>query len=482
MEYSVQSIPLILIACSSFLAFILCVLIAKTLQPGKQKSLPPGNLGLPLLGQTIEFLRAHKSNTSKDWIEEKVKKYGPVFKTSLMGCPTVVLTGQAGNRFVFQSDDSTITNKQPISLSRIIGKKNILELTGEDHKRMRGAIMQFLKPEALQKLVGRMDSVIQQHFLDCWEGKEFITVLPLMKTITFQIACDLLFSLTDTKERQILGTDFTEAMKGVWSFPLDLPGTTFRSGLNARSRICKRLTSLLQVRRGELQQEKSSPDQDLMSTMLTMRDENGGALTEEDIIDNMIAVMAAGHESTCTLLVHLVRLLALNPDIYQNIMQEQRHILLRKNPSEHLQWVDVQKMKYTWKVAQETLRLIPPAFGGFRKVMKDIEFGGYAIPKGWQLFWAASSTHMDEEIFTEPNKFDPSHFSTRLPPYTFIPFGGGHRICPGYDFTKMEIVIYLHHLVLNYKWSLMDPKEKIECEPMPLPAMGLPIKLEAMHE
>ncbi|XP_059076556.1 taxane 10-beta-hydroxylase-like [Cryptomeria japonica] len=233
MEYSVESIPLVLTVCSSFLAFIIFFLIEKTLQLRGQKNLPPGNLGLPLIGQTIEFLRAHKSNTGKDWIKEKVKKYGPVFKTSLMGCPTVVLTGQEGNRFVFESDESTITNKQRISVSRIIRKKNILELTGEDHKRMRGAIMQFLKSEALQKL----------------------------------IACD-------PKERQILGTDFSEAIKGVWSFPLDLPGTTFRSGLNARSRICKRLSSLLQVRREELQKGKSSPDKDLMSTMLTMTEEN----------------------------------------------------------------------------------------------------------------------------------------------------------------------------------------------------------------
>ncbi|GLJ25600.1 hypothetical protein SUGI_0490420 [Cryptomeria japonica] len=177
MEYSVESIPLVLTVCSSFLAFIIFFLIEKTLQLRGQKNLPPGNLGLPLIGQTIEFLRAHKSNTGKDWIKEKVKKYGPVFKTSLMGCPTVVLTGQEGNRFVFESDESTITNKQRISVSRIIRKKNILELTGEDHKRMRGAIMQFLKSEALQKLVGRMESAIQKHFLDCWDGKEFITVL-----------------------------------------------------------------------------------------------------------------------------------------------------------------------------------------------------------------------------------------------------------------------------------------------------------------
>ncbi|KAH9310995.1 hypothetical protein KI387_026030 [Taxus chinensis] len=481
MESAMDATSLVFIVFSTLLGTVLFVLIVKTVKSGegKEKNLPPGNLGLPVIGQTFEFLSAYKSNTAKDWIEEKVSKYGSVFKTSIMGCPTVVLTGQAGNRFIFQSDCNTITNKQPISVSRIVGKKNILELTGEDHKRMRGAIMQFLKPEALQKFVGRMESVIQHHFLDCWEGKECITVLPLMKTLTFHVACDLLFSLKASEETEMLRKDFTEGGKGVWALPFNLPGTAFHAGLIARSRICKRLSSLLQVRRKDIEQGMSSPDQDLMSSMLSMRDENGVALTEDEIIDNMIAVMSAGHETTCSLLVHLVRLLSLNPNVYENILQEQMEVLAGKNSDEPLKWEDIQKMKYTWKVAQETLRLTSPVFGGFRKVMKDIEFAGYSIPKGWQLFWAATSTHMNGEIFNEREKFDPSHFDKFNPPYSFTAFGGGARICPGYDFARMETVIYLHHLVLKYKWSLMDPHERVTCEPMPLPVTGLPIMLHA---
>jgi len=87
---------------------------------------------------------------------------------------------------------------------------------------------------------------------------------------------------------------------------------------------------------------------------------------------------------------------------------------------------------------------------------------------------------MNEEIFKEPNKFDPSRFDRPIPPYNFVPFGGGRRVCPGYEFTKLETLIYMHHVVCNYKWCVVDPDESFICTPAPTPVMGLPIKLQSV--
>ncbi|KAH9311011.1 hypothetical protein KI387_026046 [Taxus chinensis] len=473
------SSTLFAILSTALASTLLVFIISKIVKTGNGKKLPPGSLGLPLIGETLQFLSAYRSHKSKDWVKKRVAKYGPVFKTSLMGSPTVIVTGQAGNRFLFHNDGHRILNKQPKNFTRIFGESGIGELAGEEHKRIRGAIMQFMKPEALQKFVGRIESVIQQHFADCWEGKDIITVMPLMKKLTFQVACDLFFSLSDSAERETLANEFNTAVKGIWSVPLDLPGTAFRKAFEARSRVSQRLSLLLDVRRKEIEQGKASPRQDLMSCLLTMKDENDKPLTEEEILDIVVVVMIAGHDTTYNLLTHLVRGLALNPDIYQNILQEQTLVLEGKQPNEPLTWEDLRKMKYTWKVAQETLRLFPPIFGGFRKANEDVEYQGYTIPKGWQLFWETSSTHWNEEIFKEPHKFDPSHFDTQVSRYVFTPFGGGPRICPGYDFAKIETMIFLHHLVTKWKWTLVDPNEKIMCDPTPTPVMGLPINLQA---
>ncbi|GLJ28364.1 hypothetical protein SUGI_0558120 [Cryptomeria japonica] len=461
----------------TFLAFLVVVILAKNVRKGRVKNLPPGSLGLPLIGQTLEYVSAKESNKTKEWIEEKVAKYGPVFKTSLMGCPTVVVTGQAGNKFLLQNDYSIITNKKPITSSRIIGRKSLFELGVEDHKRMRGALMQFMKPEALQKFVGRMESVILEHFANCWEGNESITVWPLMKKVTFHVASNLLFSLKDSKERERLGKELNTAVKGLQSLPLDFPGTAFNRALKARSHIYERLSLLLETRRKEIETGEASPYQDLMSCMLNMKDENDKTLTEEEIIDNTILVMIAGHDTTSVLLTHLIRMLALHPHIYQNILQEHKDVLIGKPPNEPLRWEDIQKMRYTWKVALETLRMVPPIFGLFKRATKDVQYEGYTIPKGWQLYCGAS-THWSDEVFKEPLKFDPAHFDGVIPSNNFIAFGGGPRICPGYDFSKIETIIFIHHLVSKYTWSIIED-EKINGNPFPIPVMGLPIKLKA---
>ncbi|GLJ24946.1 hypothetical protein SUGI_0477440 [Cryptomeria japonica] len=445
---------------------------------GRGKNIPPGSVGLPIIGETLQFLRAYREFRHKEWIQERITKYGPVFKTSLMGSPTVVLTGEAGNRFLLQIDYNIMITKQPKSVSRIVGRTNILELCGDEHKRMRSAVMRFLKPDVLKKNVGKTDAFLRQHFAECWEGKESIIVLPLMRQLAFKFACHLVCGLSDTNEREALRQDFLTAIKGMWSLAWNIPGTTFSRSLKARHRIIKRLSLIMEVRKQELQQGKASPQQDLLSCLLTMEDDGDvKALTEEEIMDNIIALLIAGHDTTATLLTHIVRTLALHPNIYQNVLDEQMKIVAEKPPNESLTWEDMQKMKYTWKVAQETARLTPPLVGGFRKAIKDVEYEGYTIPKGWQLFWVTSTTHMDDEIFKNAKAFDPAHFDKAIPPFSYTAFGGGSRFCPGYDFAKLEVIVFVHHLVCKYKWSLVNPDEKIIGNRMPIPAMGLPIKL-----
>ncbi|GLJ12634.1 hypothetical protein SUGI_0194940 [Cryptomeria japonica] len=275
---------------------------AKT-EKGKGLPLPPGKLGFPVIGETYQFLRAYKEFKAKEWVEERVSKYGSVFKTSLMGRRTVVLTGQEGNRFLFQNE-------------------------------------------------GRW-----------WE--------------------------------------FETLLNGVCYLPLDFPGTTFRKVSNARRRICKQLVGIIEGRKVEIAKGRASPEQDLLSCLVCMRDENGQPLTEEEVIDNLIVGMLAGHDTTSTLVTHLVRMLALHSEFYQNFLQEQTQFLLGKEPNELLRWEDIQKMKYSWMVAQETLRLVPPFFCSFKKVTQVIEYKGYTIPNEWQIFWVTSSTHMSEDIFKE---------------------------------------------------------------------------------
>ncbi|KAJ7960753.1 Cytochrome P450 [Quillaja saponaria] len=91
------------------------------------------------------------------------------------------------------------------------------------------------------------------------------------------------------------------------------------------------------------------------------------------------------------------------------MVAQQQEIAKSKASGESQTWEDLAKVKYTWRVAVENLRMVPPVFGGFRKDLIYIEYDGYLIPKGWQIFWVAPMTHMESSIFPEPSKFDPKY-------------------------------------------------------------------------
>lgn len=436
--------------------------------------LPPGSLGVPIIGQSINLLWAMRANTADEWVQKRIRKYGSISKLSLFGKPTVFISGQAANKFVFTSN--TINSSQPKSLSKILGDRCLIELNGQDHKRVRSALMSFLRPDSLKEYVGKIDEQVRKHLEIHWHGKEQVTVLPLMKTLTFNIISSLLIGVERGIGRDDFVADVQEMIEGMWSIPINLPFTRYNHSLKASSRVQKRLKDLIQKKRSELEQKKASPRQDLITCLLSIGDNEEG-ITEKEIIDNAMIVMVAGHDTSSVLITFLIRLFANNPAIHAAVLQEQEEIAKSKSEGEFLTWEDLARMKYTWKVALETLRVIPPLFGGFRKAVRDIEYSGYLIPKGWQVFWVTSMTHMDESIFPEPSKLDPSRFDNpaSVPPYCFIPFGAGPRICPGYDFAKTETLVTIHYLVTRFAWKLLCTDNFFSRNPMPVPTKGLPI-------
>lgn len=419
-----------------------------------------------------------RANTADEWLQRRIRKYGSISKLTLFGKPTVFIHGQAANKIVFNSDSNTISNSQPKSLQTLLGDRCLLELRGEDHKRVRGALMSFLKPDSLKEYVGKIDEEVREHLEIHWHGKEQVTVLPLMKTLTFNIISSLLLGVERGIGREQFVADFQKMIEGMWSVPINLPFTRFNSSIKASSRVDKRVKDLIAKKRLELEQKKASPRQDLITCLISTGDNEEG-ITEKEIIDNAKIVMVAGYDTSSVLITFLIRLFANDPAIHAAVLQEQEEIAKSKSEGEFLTWEDLAKMKYTWKVALETLRVFPPIFGGFRKTLRDIEYNGYLIPKDWQVFFVMSMTHMDETIFPEPSKFDPSRFENpaSIPPYCFIPFGGGPRICPGYDFAKIETLVTIHYLVTRYTWKLLCTDNFFSRDPMPIPTKGLPIQI-----
>ncbi|KAL5734502.1 hypothetical protein ACOSP7_032363 [Xanthoceras sorbifolium] len=315
-----------------------------------------------------------------------------------------------------------------------------------------------------------MDSLVQKQLFQELAGKNSIKVVTLMKKITFNVSCSIFFGFPDDKEKDQLLEDFSTT------------GTVLHRALHARGRVCNVLSNLIQIRKGQMEEGIVDSHDNIISSLLIPRDENGKPLIEQEILDIFLSLIMASHATTTVLLSHLVRLMSRGSEVYNKVLEEfltkQKEVVEAKKRSDgKLTWNEIVMMKYTWRVAQELMRFTPPISGNFKQVTRDVHFDGFDIPKGWQV---ASGTHLDNNIFEDPKKFDPSRFETSskaFPPYTYIPLGAGPRICPGAKFAQIKTLLVIHHLITKYQWTELVPNESITREPMPYPVMGLPFKL-----
>ncbi|CAO2034412.1 unnamed protein product [Urochloa humidicola] len=444
----------------------------------RRKALPPGSFGLPVVGHTLSLLGALRANTAEDWLRQRAAAFGPVSRLSLFRYRTAFLVGPAANKFVFTSPALTTMNTE--AFRRMVGRRTVRDLVGDEHARVRTMMVQFLKLDAVKRHVAAMDAEVRRHLDAHWSGRAAVAVMPSMKSLTFDVMSTVLFGLgKDSAVRRELSAEFQQLVQGIWSVPVNLPFTRFSRCLAASRRGRRAVAAVIEERKAKLERGETSPADDIMTHMLSK------GLSDEEITDNVMFLMVAAHDTTAALITFLLRYLDANKDAYAKVFQEQEEIARGKAPGEALSWDDLCRMRYTWAAAMETLRLVPPGFSLLRRALVDVEYGGHLIPKGWQVMYATNMTHWDPAIFPDPARFDPARFedpSAAPPPYSFVPFGGGARICPGNEFSKVETLVAVHHIVTRFRWKLAAGCDgSFSRSPMPYPSQGLLIEIEPIH-
>ncbi|XP_019424082.1 PREDICTED: beta-amyrin 28-oxidase-like [Lupinus angustifolius] len=462
----------------SLISVSLFFLFYKHRIPFTAPNLPPGSIGYPMIGETLEFLSTGWKGHPEKFIFDRMVKYSSeIFKTSLLGEPIVVFCGASCNKFLFCNENKLVTSWWPDNVNKVF-PTSLQTSSKEESKKMRKLLPQFLKPEALQRYVSVMDVIAHKHFGSFWENKTQVTVYPLAKRYTFLLACRLFMSIEDENHVAKFADPFHLLGTGIISLPIDFPGTPFNKAIKASKFIRKELLKIIRVRKVDLAEGKATPTQDILSHMLLTCNEDGQYMNELDIADKILGLLIGGHDTASVTCTFIVKYLGELPHIYDRVYQEQMEIAKTKSEGELLNWDDINKMKYSWNVACEVMRLAPPLQGAFREAINDFIFNGFSIPKGWKLYWSANSTHKNEEYFPEAEKFDPTRFEGNGPiPYTFVPFGGGPRMCPGKEYARLEILVFMHNLVKRFKWKKLIPDEKIIINPLPTPSKNLPIQL-----
>ncbi|KAK9062468.1 hypothetical protein SSX86_019654 [Deinandra increscens subsp. villosa] len=468
-----------------FLAPILLVILSYLFwnvyfnqKPGQK--LPPGSFGWPFIGESLALLRANWEGVPERFVRERIEKHGSplVFKTSLFGDRMAVLCGPAGNKFLFGNENKLVAAWWPLPVRKLFGRC-LITIRGDEAKWMRKMLLSYLSPDAfVTHYAATMDDVTRRHIEAYWRGKEEVNVFETVKLYAFELACRLFMSLEDPNHIAKLASLFNIFLKGIIELPIDIPGTRFYSAKKATNAIKNELMTIIKSRKVEMEDGKTSSSVDLLSHLLKSADENGRYLTDKEIANNIFLLLFAGHDTSTISITLLMKYLGEYPDVYDKVLKEHLAISNEKEAGELLKWEDIQKMRYSWNVVSEVMRLNPPVIGAYREALVDFEYAGYTIPKGWKLHWSAAFTQRDEANFKDVKRFDPSRFEGAGPtPFTYVTFGGGPRMCLGKEFARLEVLAFLHNIITNFKWDLLIPDERIEYDPMATPAKGLPIRL-----
>ncbi|HEX5657495.1 MAG TPA: cytochrome P450, partial [Polyangiales bacterium] len=204
---------------------------------------------------------------------------------------------------------------------------------------------------------------------------------------------------------------------------------------------------------------------DLLSMLISARDEDGSALSDDDICAETLTMLLAGHDTTAHTLTWAWHLLTQNPSWLDAVTQEVRAALGERDVT----FEDLPQLTLVDRVVRETLRLYPPAWYADRVSAQDTELGGYRIPAGTAVVWSTWVTHRDARWFAEPERFDPDRFTperaARIPEGAYMPFGAGVHMCIGNTFALTEARVILTAMVQSFAIRA-TPRQPVRPRPM----------------
>ncbi|MCL7039108.1 hypothetical protein MKW94_016861 [Papaver nudicaule] len=477
--------------------------------------LPPGSMGFPLLGESLQFFAPNTSSDVPPFIKKRIKRYGPVFRTSLVGRSVIVSTDPEINHFIFQQEGKLFQSWYPDTFTAIFGQQNVGSLHGFMYKYLKNMVLNLFGPESLkQKLLPQVAQAARSK-LSSWANQDTVEVKEATANMIFDLTAKKLISYQydPTKSSQNLRENFVAFIQGLISFPLDIPGTAYHKCLQGRKKAMKMLKDLLQERRTAPRKNHV----DFFDYVLEELDKEGTVLTEAIALDLMFVLLFASFETTSLAITLAIKLLTENPAVLAELTEEHEAIIRnRENKDSELTWQEYKSMTFTAQVSSvikadnlliyaarctiivltttkvlkltsslklqvinETVRLanIVPAI--FRKSLKDIQIKGYTIPAGWAVMVCPTAVHLNPDKYKDPLEFNPRRWDgveLNGASKHFMAFGGGMRFCVGTEFTKVQMAVFLHCLVTKYRWTAIKGGNIVRTPGLSFPD-GLHIKI-----
>ncbi len=395
----------------------------------------------------------------------------PVFFSD--GGPSVFAIGAACNKAVLGDMETFHSGRVPGpdgSFQRLTA--GLFSMNGEKHAQQR----RLMAPAFHKRRVdGWRDGMAARaaRTLDGWKPGETRDLLAEMQHLTFSIVTSALFGLEAEADTHAIGARILDVVARSVS-PLtvvspDLPGSPRRRMVAVCDRVEADLRAVIARRRAD-----GADGPDVLTALIRSRDEDGGALSDDELLGQVFLLFFAGHDTTRNALAWTLFLLSQHPAV-ADALEDELATLGGDAPTVEL----LPRLPLLDRVVKESLRLFPSAPFSARRATRDVELDGHLLPAGSEVVMSYYHTHRDADVFEAPTRFRPERWETLSPsPFAYLPFGAGARQCIGMGFANLEIRVVLALLLQRFRPALapgarVDRQTRIVLSPHP----GMPMVL-----
>ena len=378
--------------------------------------LPPGPR-IPEALQTLEWMARPTA-----FLRRCAERYGELFSihVSTIGATTVLAWEPDVVRRIFTEWADVARGGEAITaLKPFVGPRSVIVLDGPDHLRQRRLILPPLHGEKMRSQASLVAELAERE-LASWPRDEPVATLPRMRALTLEVITRLVFGARDRAEVEPLRRAIERPLKITSSLPR-LIGLA--QGWRRPWQMFDRAVEVLdqEVARAIARRRAEPQEGSVLDLLLAARHEDGSPLSDGELRDQLVTLLAAGHETTASALAWAFERLSRHPELVQRI---------RDGDDAYLD-----------ATVKELLRVRPVLVLAPRKLREPLHVGGYDLPAGTHFSPCSYLLHRRPDLYPDPHAFRPERWleGRELPPYAWIPFGGGARRCPGAAFATMEI-------------------------------------------
>ena len=400
------------------------------------------------------------------YLTECAKTYGDLFTLKLQSNlpPILFVHSPEAIQQILSNDHKDL--EAPGELNSIfeylLGKKSVISLSGKEHQRQRQLIMPPFHGERMRSYAELIENVTTKIINEQPKNQPF-NIRNVAQEITLGVMMEAVFGIYEGERAEKLKHllyEILEQGSSPWRVAfLYLPKLKEIIGISEIwKRQMKKQEKADQLIYQEIQERRENFDPqrtDILTLLMSSRDENGEPMTDEELRDELMTLLFAGHETTATAISWAFYWIHKLPEVREKLLVELDS--LGENPDSNT----IFKLPYLTAVCNETLRIYPIAMLTFpRKVKTPISLCGYQLEAGTIIMGSIYLTHQREDIYPQPEKFNPERFlEKQFSPYEFLPFGGGARRCIGLAFAQMEMKLILAKVLKTWSMKLVNTDE-----------------------